>query len=241
MQESLGQAEPLGLFSVQGGCRARQTGLPLHTQPQPRSLLQEQSRGSPCGPTESVLLAFRSSVLPRSDPVTSARPAFLGLRLHPCGMETEALGNSHSGCGRGLKAHSAGRCKENLVKEAAVSPGWRQCMQERETQKGPLLGATAGHRVRAGRRGERHADLSLQASDVPLTYQTSPGKAACKSPASWAQKEEQRGDLEGKTTSQPQQRHSSTGSGKGLGPGACLPPAVSPFAVIAVNFTVILA
>ena len=40
----------------------------------------------------------------------------------------------------------------------------------------------------------------------------------------WAQKEEQRGDLEGRTPSPPQQRHGSTGRGKGLRPGARLPP-----------------
>lgn len=63
--------------------------------------------------------------------MTLARPAFLGLRLLPCRMETEALGNIHSGGGRGLKAHSAGRWGENPVKEAAVSPGQRQCKIQR--------------------------------------------------------------------------------------------------------------
>ena len=58
------------------------------------------------------------------------RPArFQILRLaavRPCDLGKTCLpGNSHSGCGRGLKAHSAGRCKENLVKEAAVSPWLR--------------------------------------------------------------------------------------------------------------------
>ena len=51
VQEPLGQAEPLGLFSAQvahrEGCRARQAGLPLHMPPQPGSLLQEQPRGVP--------------------------------------------------------------------------------------------------------------------------------------------------------------------------------------------------
>lgn len=99
-----------------------------------------------------------------------------------------------------------------------------EAVQEPERQQAPLLGATAGRRARAGRRGGRHAGLSLPAADVPLTDQTSPGEAACESPASWAQKEEQRGDLEGRTPSPPQQRHGSTGRGKGLRPGARLPP-----------------
>ena len=66
-----------------------------------------------------------------------------------------------------------------------------EAVQEPERQQAPLLGATAGRRARAGRRGGRHAGLSLPAADVPLTDQTSPGEAACESPASWAQKEEQ--------------------------------------------------
>ena len=44
---------------------------------------------------------FQILCLQHTDPVTLARPALLGLRLHPCRMETEALGNSHLGGGRG--------------------------------------------------------------------------------------------------------------------------------------------
>lgn len=54
---------------------------------------------------------FQILCLPHTDPVTSARPALLGLRLHPCGMETEALGNSHLGGGRGWRHTQQGGAK----------------------------------------------------------------------------------------------------------------------------------
>ena len=161
--------------------------------------------------------------------LATVRPCDLGKTCFP-GSQASSLWNGDRGTWQqplGGPQGAEGTLSREMQREpregSCCFPG-AEAVQEPETQKGPLLGATAGHRARAGRRGERHADLSLQASDVPLTYQTSPGKVACKSPASRAQKEEQRGDLEGKTSSQPQQRDSSTGSGKGLGPGAGLPP-----------------
>lgn len=179
--------------------------------------------------------------------LASVRPCDLGKTCLP-GSQTSSLRNGDRGTWQqplGVRQGAEGTLSREMQRE----PRERSCCFPGAEAVHARAGDTEGTPARSycrtqsqsRKERERHADLSLQASDVPLTYQTSPGKAACKSPASWAQKEEQRGDLEGKTTSQPQQRHSSTGSGKGLGPGACLPPAVSPFAVIAVNFTVILA
>lgn len=110
----------------------------------------------------------------RTDPVTLARPAFLGLRLLPCRMETEAPGNTHSGGGQQ-------GAEGTLSREMGREPGEGSCcfpgaeaVQEPETQKGPLLGAPAGHRARAGRRGEGHADLCLPGLPCPAHISDKP-------------------------------------------------------------------
>ena len=131
--------------------------------PQPGSLLQEQPRGSPGGPTKSVLLAFRSAV---------HRPCDLGETCFP-GSQASSLQNGD----RGTWQHPLGGrqgAEGMLSREVGREPGEGSCcfpgaeaVQDPETQKGPLLGAPAGHRVRAGRKGERHADLCLPGLPCP--------------------------------------------------------------------------
>lgn len=122
MQESLGQAEPLGLFSAQGGCRARQAGLSLHTPPNPGACFRSSLGGPHAGPP--------SPSCSLSDPLSAAhRPCDLGKTCF-AGSQASSLRNGDRGTrqqplgGRqGLKAHSAGRCEENLVKGVAASRG----------------------------------------------------------------------------------------------------------------------